>query len=40
LGEEELARDSVTLKDLGVGEERVLPRNEVVDVIVQVHEGE
>lgn len=40
LGEEELARNSVTLKDLGVGEERTLPRNEVVDVIVQVHEGE
>ncbi len=40
LGEEELARGSATLKDLGVGEERMLPRNQVVDVIVQVHEGE
>lgn len=40
LGEEELARGSATLKDLGVGEERMLPRNQVVDVIVQVHEDE
>lgn len=39
LGEEELQRGEVTLKDLATGEERVLPRNEVIDLIVQVHEG-
>ncbi|MHB8868458.1 MAG: histidine--tRNA ligase [Thermoleophilia bacterium] len=38
LGEEESTRASATLKDLTTGEERVVPRNEVVDIIVQVHE--
>jgi histidyl-tRNA synthetase len=39
LGEEELAADTVTLKDLAAGEETKLPRIQAIDSIVQAEEA-
>lgn len=38
LGEDEVAGGSVTLKDLGTGEERTIPRNEALILIVEAHD--